>query len=63
MSRLDGVLTCALMILTDACPPDPGMYLCRQCDADDGLCADCWRRYLFAVANGEKTLPPLPAVG
>lgn len=48
------LLNASLALLDDACPPDPAAYLCRIEDADDGsACQRCWRRYLFAVANGQ----------
>ena len=54
VSRVDGLLEAGLLILEDACPPDPTAYLCRCSDYDGECCGDCWRAYLFAVANGRK---------
>ena len=49
------LLSAALLLIEDACPPDSDAYLCNQEDADDGsACARCWRRYLFALANGQR---------
>ena len=49
------LLRAALLLIEDACPPDPAAYLCSQEEADDGTaCARCWRRYLFALANGQR---------
>lgn len=59
-NRVDDLLRCALLILADSCPPDPAAYACRQCDADD-VCGECWRRYLYQIANGERRIPRLPA--
>lgn len=56
MSRVDGLLKAGLLILEDACPPDPTAYLCRRCDYDGECCGDCWRAYLFAVANGRTQI-------
>lgn len=50
-----GLLSAALILLEDGCPPEAGQQLCRIEDADDGSCCmRCWRRYLFYVANGRK---------
>lgn len=59
-SRIDALLRCALLLIEDACPPDRAAYACRRCDADD-VCGECWRRYLFQIANGERQLPQPPA--
>lgn len=60
VSKVDALLKCGLLILMDACPPDSTAYACRGCDYDADCCGDCWRAYLFAVANGRKQLPRLP---
>ena len=49
------LLGAALLLIEDACPPDRAAYLCMTEDADDGTaCARCWRRYLYALANGQR---------
>lgn len=54
-SRIDALLRCGLLLIEDGCPPEAAAYLCSEEDADDGtVCARCWRRYLFAIANGEQ---------
>jgi len=54
-SRIDALLKAGLLLIEDGCPPDAAAYLCRTEDADDGsACARCWRRYLFALANGQS---------
>lgn len=63
LNRTSDLLTCGLMILADACPPDSSAYACRGYDYDEDCCADCWRAYLFAIANGRKQLPRLPMPG
>ncbi len=53
--RVVTLLDCGLLLIEDSCPPDPAAYLCSEEDADDGTaCTRCWRRYLFAVANGQR---------
>ena len=53
-ARLPSLYDCGLLILADACPPDPAHYMCRMgCAGEiDGVCEDCWRHYLTFVANG-----------
>lgn len=47
------LLQCGSLILADACPPDPRMYLCcMQEDPDGDDCARCWQAYMLYVANG-----------
>ena len=56
LSRVDGLLRAALILIDDGCPPDPTAYLCRRCEYDGECCGDCWRAYLFAVANGRDKI-------
>ena len=54
-SKIVALLRCGLLLIDDGCPPDQEAYLCAIEDADDGsVCERCWRRYLFAVANGQN---------
>ena len=49
------LLGAALLLIEDACPPEREAYLCMTEDCDDGTaCARCWRRYLYALANGQR---------
>lgn len=54
-----GLLSCALLLLEDACPPEADVQLCRhQEDDEDGtMCRRCWERYLFYVSNGRDWHP------
>lgn len=60
--KVDALLRAGLLLIEDACPPDPGAYLCRQCAVDD-VCSECWRRYLFDIANGRRQLPAMETTG
>lgn len=47
------LLKCGLLILQDACPPNPERYICKESeDFDETACQRCWEQYLFAVASG-----------
>ncbi len=49
------VLSLALLILRDECPPDNTMYLCNRCEEHDSECCQrCWTTFLFWAANGYK---------
>ena len=53
-----GLLSCALMALADACPPERHMQLCGMMEDDDGCCCSvCWQNYLYYVANGRRYDP------
>ena len=51
---LPSLLTCSMLILDDACPPDRRFYRCSMaCEGElDGTCVACWRAYLYFVASG-----------
>ena len=50
----DQLLKCGLLILQDACPPDPERYICKESEFfDETACQRCWEKYLFDVANGK----------
>ena len=51
------MLHCALLILEDACPPEPRMYYCSFGEDDTPDCDTCWRRYLEYVAQGRREDP------
>ena len=47
------LLQAGLLILQDACPPDPERYICKESEFfDETACQRCWEQYLFSVANG-----------
>ncbi len=49
------LLSLALMILQDRCPPDRTMYLCERSEEyDEDCCCRCWTSFLFWAANGYK---------
>ena len=51
---VDQLLKCGLLILQDACPPDPERYICKESEFfDETACQRCWEKYLFDVANGK----------
>lgn len=61
LTPLPDLIKCALLILEDACPPEPHMQLCRMCEDDDGSsCRLCWQNYLYYVANGRELDPYRP---
>ena len=47
----------ALLILHDACPPDPTKYLCKMGEECENDCERCWEKYLFWAVNGYKGDP------
>lgn len=47
----------ALLILHDACPPDPTKYLCEMGEECENDCERCWEKYLFWAVNGYKGDP------
>lgn len=50
------LLNCGLLILMDACPPNPEYYICKVSeDYEETACERCWRKYLFDVANGKAS--------
>lgn len=50
----DQLLKCGLLILQDACPPDPERYICKESEFfDETACQRCWEKYLFDVARGK----------
>lgn len=52
------LLSCALLLLEDGCPPEKGCRLCEMQEDEDGnSCRLCWSAYLFYVANGRNQLP------
>lgn len=57
MRRVAGLLRCSMEILQDGCPPDPACYLCRQQEAEEADCMRCWQRYVYQIANGDRTWP------
>lgn len=46
------LLEAGLLMLEDACPPEPRCYLCRHGEDPETACAECWRQYLYWVAGG-----------
>lgn len=51
-SKVKELLRCGVLILEDACPPDPERYICKESDFyDETACKRCWGEYLYAVAN------------
>lgn len=51
-SKVEELLHCGILILEDACPPNPERYICKESDFyDETACKRCWEKYLFAVAN------------
>lgn len=52
------LLSCALLLLEDGCPPEKGFRLCEMQEDEDGCsCRLCWSTYLYYVANGRKQQP------
>jgi len=52
------LLQVTIDIISDACPRDPSMYLCKmQEEFDDSSCSECLRNYVFYVANGCRNDP------
>ena len=47
----------AMLILHDACPPDPTKYLCKMGEECENDCERCWEKYLFWAVNGYKGDP------
>lgn len=52
-----GLLSLALLILRDSCPPDNTKYLCRMGEECDTDCQKCWETYLYWAANGYQGDP------
>lgn len=48
---------CALMILSDQCPPDRKHYLCMMGEDETGDCTQCWSNYLWGLTMGTIELP------
>lgn len=54
MGDVKELLRASLRCLRDECPDRNEFMLCQKNeDYCDGICEECWRQYLYAVANGE----------